>query len=102
MSKRFLYGAIDITMLKALAIGTNESKIKEFISGKADKNIKSFRVVVESEKNYNVSLNIEGFSPKLDELDEINSKMRKLWELIYFFELDLSESNEGIYIFKAD
>ena len=100
MNKRFLYGAIDATTFKALAMGTNEDKIDEFISGQADKTIKRFKVIIEYGKDYKVRLNIEDFFPDLADLKEANSKMRELWELIYFFESDLSESNTEMYIFK--
>jgi len=99
MSKRYLYGAIDIANLKALAIGTNEEKIREFIAGKADKTIKRFKVIIEMGKNYNVKLNIDDFSPDVANFEEVNLKMRRLWELIYLFETDLSESNMEIFIF---
>jgi hypothetical protein len=98
MDKRFLYGAVDTTMLKALAIGTNKNKIDDFISGKADETIKHFKVIIESGKNYTARLSIDDFSPDVANLEESNSKMRKLWELIYFFESDLSESNTEILI----
>src|SRR3989339_827994 len=100
MDKRFLYGAVDITMLKALAIGTNKNKIDDFILGKADKKIKHFKVIIESGKNFSIKLNIDDFSPDVAKLEEVNLKMRKLWELIYFFETDLSESNTEIFIFE--
>jgi hypothetical protein len=100
VSKRFLYGAIDITSLDALAIGTSEGKIKEFISSKADKNIKLFKVTIDLEKSYKVRLNIDGFSPDPNHLGEINVKMKKLWDLVYLFELDVTESKTEIYIFK--
>jgi len=100
MDKRFLYGAIDTTKLNALAIGTNKNKINDFISGKADKTIKHFTVFIESGKNYTAKLNISDFSPDVAKLEEVNSKMRKLWELIYFFESDLFESNTEIFIFE--
>jgi hypothetical protein len=100
VSKRFLYGAIDIISLDALAIGTSEAKIREFISNKADKNIKLFKVTIDLEKNYKVRLNIDGFSPDPSHLSEINAKMKKLWDLVYLFELDVSESQTEIYIFK--
>jgi hypothetical protein len=100
MSKRFLYGAIDLVQFQALAIGTNETKIDAFISGKADKAIKHFKVIIESGKDYKVKLNIEDFSPARTNFEEVAFKMRKLWELIYLFESDVSESNTEIYIFE--
>ncbi len=101
MSKRFLYGAVDITTLQALAIGTSENKIKEFISGKADKIIKLFHVIIEFGKNYKIKLNIEGFFPNLENLEEVKSKIKELWGLVYMLELDLAESNTEIYIFEC-
>ena len=100
MDKRFLYGAIDITTLQALAVGTNENKIKEFISGKADKNIRLFKVITELGKSYKVRLNIDGFSPNRENLNEVTSGMQQLWQLVYMFELDMAESNTEIYIFE--
>ncbi len=100
MDKRFLYGAIDITTLEALAVGTSESKIKEFIASKADEKIKLFKVTTEFGKNYKVRLNIEDFSPNRENFNELTSAMQRLWQLIYMFELDLAESNTEIYIFK--
>ena len=100
MSKKFLYGAIDVTKLNALAIGTNKDKIDDFISGKADKTIKHFKVIIETGKNYSVKLNIDEFSPDVANMEEVTSKMRKVWELIYLFESALSESNTEIFIFK--
>ena len=101
MSKRFLYGAVDTTTLQALAIGTNENKIKEFISSKADKIIKLFNVIIEFGKNYKVRLTIEGFSPNRENLEEVMSKIKELWGLVYMLELDLAESNTEIYIFES-
>ena len=101
MSKRFLYGAVDITTLQAIAIGTNENKIKEFISSKADKIIKLFNVIIEFGKNYKIKLNIEGFFPNLENLEEVKSKIKELWGLVYILELDLAESNTEIYIFES-
>ncbi len=95
-----MYGAIDIANLKAMAIGTSEEKIREFISGKADKTVKRFKVIIEMGKNYNVKLNIDDFSPDVANFEEVNLKMRRLWELIYLFETDLSESNMEIFIFE--
>ena len=100
MTKNFLYGALDTTNLKALAIGTNKDKIDDFILSKADTKIKHFTVIIETGKNYGIKLNIEDFSPDMANLEDVNSKMRKLWELIYFFESDLSESNTEILIFN--
>jgi hypothetical protein len=104
MNKRFLYGAIDLKDFKALAIGTNETKINEFISsGMAadkDKKIKHFKVIIDYGKNYKVNLNIEDFTPVSTGHDDVALKMRKLWELIYLFESDVSESNTEIYIFE--
>ncbi len=100
MSKRFLYGAVDITTLRALAIGTNENKIREFISSKADKIVKLFNVITEFGKNYKVKLNIEGFFPNLENLEEVRSKIKELWGLVYILESDLAESNTEIYIFE--
>ena len=101
MSERFLYGAVDITTLQAIAIGTNENKIKEFISSKADKIIKLFNVIIEFGKNYKIKLNIEGFFPNLENLEEVKSKIKELWGLVYILESDLAESNTEIYIFKC-
>jgi len=104
MSKRYLYGAIDFADFKALAIGTSETKINEFIVSKAaedkDKKIKHFKVIIDYAKNYKVNLNIEDFNPVSTGHEDIAFKMRKLWELIYLFESDVSESNMEIYIFK--
>jgi hypothetical protein len=100
MSERLLYGAVDMTTLQALAIGTNKNKIKKFISTKADRIIKLFNVIIEFGKNYKVRLNIEGFFPNRENLEEVMSKIRELWELVYILELDLAESNTEIYIFE--
>jgi hypothetical protein len=104
MNKRYLYGAIDLSSFKPLAIGTNETKINEFIASRtaADKNkkIKHFKVIIDYGKNYKVNLNIEDFAPVSTGHDDITLKMRKLWELIYLFESDVSESNTEIYIFE--
>jgi hypothetical protein len=101
MSERFLYGAVDITTLQALAIGTNENKIKEFILSRADKIIKLFNVVIEFGKNYKIRLNIEGFLPNLENLGEVKSKIKELWGLVYMLEMDLAEANTEIYIFQS-
>jgi hypothetical protein len=85
---------------KPLAIGTSEDKINAFISGKADKAVKHFKVTIETGKDYKVRLNIEDFSPARADFDDVAFKMRKLWELIYLFESDVSESNTEIYIFE--
>jgi hypothetical protein len=104
MNKRYLYGAIDLADFKALAIGTSESRINEFITSKKaankDKKIKHFKVIIDHGKNYKVNLNIEDFTPVSTGHDDIAFKMRKLWELIYLFESDVSESNTEIYIFE--
>ncbi len=100
MSKRFLYGAIDITTLEALAVGTSESKIKEFIADKADERIKLFKVTTEFGKNYKVRLNIEDFSPNRENFNELTSAMQRLWQLIYMFEMDMAESNTEIHVFE--
>jgi hypothetical protein len=101
MSERFLYGAVDTTTLQALAIGTNENKIREFISSKADKIVKLFNVIIEFGKNYKVKLNIEGFYPNLENLEEVKSKIKELWGLVYMLESDLAEANTEIYIFEC-
>jgi hypothetical protein len=101
MSKRFLYGAVDITTLQAIAIGTSENKIREFISSKADKIIKLFNVIIEFGKSYKIKLNIEGFLPNLENLGEVKSKIKELWGLVYMLELDLAESNTEIYMFEC-
>lgn len=104
MSKRYLYGAIDLSEFKALAIGTSEHKINEFIASQAAANkntiIKHFKVTIDYGKNYKVNLNIQDFSPLHADMDKVAVKMRKLWELIYLFEADVSESNTEIYIFE--
>ena len=104
MSKRYLYGAIDLSEFKALAIGTSEHKINEFIVSKVptdkDKTIKHFKVTIDYGKNYKVNLNIEDFSPLHADMDKVAIRMRRLWELIYLFEADVSESNTEIHIFE--
>ena len=101
MSKRFLYGAVDMTTFQALAIGTNKNKIKEFILSKAGRIIGLFNVIIEFGKNYKVKLSIEGFSPKRENLDEAMSKLKELWGLVYMLEIDLAESNTEIYVFGS-
>ncbi|MBM4103855.1 MAG: hypothetical protein FJ263_07365 [Planctomycetes bacterium] len=100
MSRRYLYGAIDMKAFKPLAIGTSEAKINAFILDHADKAIKHFKVTIETGKDYKVRLNIEDFSPAHADFDDVAFKMRKLWELIYLFESDVSDSNMEIYIFE--
>jgi hypothetical protein len=85
---------------KPLAIGTSEGKINAFIADHADKAIKHFKVTIETAKDYKVRLNIEDFSPARADFDDVAFKMRKLWELIYLFESDVSDSNMEIYIFE--
>jgi len=99
MNRRYLYGAIDMKTFKPLAIGTSEARINAFIADHADKAIKHFKVTIETGKNYKVHLNIEDFSPARADFDDVAFKMRKLWELIYLFESDVSESNTEIYVF---
>jgi hypothetical protein len=104
MDKRYLYGAIDLADFKALAIGTNEQKVNEFIASRAaavkEKEIKHFKVIINHGKNYKVNLNIEDFNPVSAGHGDVAFKMRKLWELIYLFESDVSESNTELYIFE--
>ena len=100
MHKRFLYGAIDITALEPLAVGTNENKVKEFVASKADGRIKLFKVTTEFGKNYKVRLSIDGFSPNRDNFNEVTAQMQRLWQLVYMFELDMAESNTELYIFE--
>jgi hypothetical protein len=99
MDKRYLYGAVDISSLQVLAVGTNEDKIKEFIADKADEKTKGFKVVTEFGKNYKVKLSIDGFSPNLENLEEAGKKMKELWGLIYMLEMDLAEANTEIHVF---
>lgn len=104
MSRRYLYGAIDLSDFKALAIGTSEQKINEFIASytaaNKDKKTKHFKVAIETGKSYKVRLNIEDFTPVSTGHDDVAAKMRRLWELIYLFESDVSESNTEIYVFE--
>jgi hypothetical protein len=104
MNKRYLYGAIDLSSFKPLAIGTNQQKINDFIASRAtadkDKKVKHFKVTIDYGKNYKVNLNIEDFSPVSSDHDNVAIKMRKLWELIYLIESDVSESNTEIYVFE--
>jgi hypothetical protein len=104
MGKRYLYGAIDLSNFKPLAIGTSPQKIDDFIaSGRTahkEMKIKHFKVIIDYGKNYKVNLNIEDFTPVSAGHDDVALKMRKLWELIYLFESDVSESNTEIYVFE--
>jgi hypothetical protein len=104
MSKRYLYGAIDLSSFKPLAIGTSQQKIEDFIKNYAaaskEVKIKHFKVTIETAKSYQVRLNIEDFNPVSTGHDDVALKMRKLWELIYLFESDVSESKTEIYVFE--
>lgn len=104
MTRRYLYGAIELISLKALAIGTSEQKINEYIAAHAaantEKKAKHFKVTIETGKSYKVRLNIEDFTPVSTGHDDVAVKMRRLWELIYLFESDVSESNTEIYVFE--